>query len=476
VRGTRIDGTGGKPLDDPAIDFGAGVTPAVAAAGSDYLVAWINPSAAYTLGRRFVRGADGSLGAVLPTVLSRSSSETGTDQFQTRALRLVYNGANFCLAWIWKTELRGVRLDSSGAALDSTYLRLINGLDFDSYALLADRAPTPDMRTFVVAASTQSGSFANPATVAVRRLRSQSGALIDLTSGGMGDRVTGATGAGDKMVIEYFIRANYPTESFNTVQPIDGTVVDAQSKFELTGSTADVESLWYDGVSFLQMIDSNYALSARRYTNDLTALESATPVTGTSISVSLAQDAFDHAVIGNSSGRSLVAFQQVDTVRSGTTLKGVFLDNDGQPAPATGTGGSSGATGSVGSGGIGTGAIGGAVGSGLPTTFDGGSAGEPNEAGAAGLAADGISAASGGKSGQGGLGTSASGTSAGDAPLDDTAGEPTGGSSSPSKSVSGCGCRVGTAPTDGRGLGLSLVGLCSVLARRRRRGAPKQRD
>ena len=435
VRGTRIDATSGAHQHSPALDFGEGSSPAVVAIGTDYLVAWVDSS--FRIQRRFLR-VNGTLEALVSNPIPSKQTYETTNPKST-GLQLAYNGKYVLATWLFgedfATQLRAIRMTAAGAAVDTDFAN-VGSPGFSSWGVIADTTPPEAMRTFVIV-DTEGPAW----SLVAHRLRSETGALVDLTSLGKGRIVRGAMNA-NQLLIQY--RAPDESEVAQLVDAVNGTTVFAPTK--LLSANADfTAALWWNGVSFVLLSGDGSALSTRRFSPTLLGLDSALPK-GTALPTFSTQG-FNVSASGNGKGRSLVLYGATSLTHFGEAIQGLFLDDDGMPAPppVTGTGGASGASGASGDTSGDTSGAGGVAQGGATT--NGGTA---NTAG--GNATNGgTSQAQGGASANAGARASA------------------GSSSTSSNDSSGCGCRITNDASSGRRSVMALM-LALLLASQRRKG------
>jgi hypothetical protein len=505
VYARRLDGSGELLDDDPiALDITGRVlegNEVVAASnGNDFLVAW---SSYYYVDRRMVY-ADGTLGPLLPRIRGNDDDFTN--------LGLVNNGDYFYLTYGNNNVTYGLRMLNDGTALGDPVTLAAND---ERHLTLADTIPTSDRRTFL--------SLSGFGTV--RRLRAQSGVLLDATSLECNSNTAAATDGGRMFSLcglsGFFI------------DPVTGLQVEGSVRDDLlpplVTSFGATKTAWWDGRSFAAIVGRNGGslterLTIRRFDRDLAVLDGQVGGAGHFVGVAHSFDS-DVAVVGKE-GHSLLVHQAYDPNKFGIVLKGHFITNDGLPAPASpgdldpergeggasgssgnetggapGVGGSPGAGGQThpGAGGVGGDAVGGGRASGgapdgeagvagvangeagsggsSASAGDGGSAGggapaeggapgaggkDGGEAGSPAVAAGGTGPGSAGRGGSGGQPATTDAGAGGASEGDDSGGE------SPDE---GCGCSLpGRGSADSRVLALFVVMVAAVRRRRRAYG------
>ncbi len=478
---------------DTFVDSFAGVPSfaVVSSNGTDFLVAWTDGS---LINRRIVR-ANGDMEAPIGLLPDAGSIPLN--------VQLVWNGDYFFLTYKIGSSVYGLRLEPDGTAVeDPVYLG-----QGSNHVTLADWTPPSNARTFVVVLSDGT----------VRRLRSQSGALVSATSG-----VCASRGAGDGERL-FAVCGDLGF----LLDPITGTRLSGSDVVLNTVagvSTAHVNHVWHDGRSFNVLFDRPYEgfdshFTLRRFDETLTELDADVGGYGHFVST---VDYYEHAAAAaGANGSSLVAYQTFDHRLFGAVLKARIIKNDGLVAPPSDgdrdPGDEPGAAGAAGESGVGgssaTGGSGGLGGS-SDTGGDTGTGGIPSAGGVSGAAGviggsgetgggeggtgalDGGASASGrggiggkggtatasgggtaraGESNDGGEGASGgtSGTSAGGAPHAGrgNAGSPAGpggASGNGSGDSGGCGCSVPARSSGQRGaLMLGILSLGLLLRRRR---------
>jgi hypothetical protein len=509
VFATRVNPTTGAYLDDPPLVIGSGRHGVVASDGSGYLVVWAASisGSSTTLGRALVTSAG---------TVTRLADLTENGRLSISfpgALRLQWNGSYYFLSWDGDPLLWGLRLTSAGAAVESSpilFTSTLQGLDIPT-AAVGDTVPPADRRTFLV-------FYKSSGQVLARRLRSQTGSLISeitvlanepyTATGGEMHAVTDGT----RILLLYVPNSRMVRALF--VDPVTGLPSGQPTSLFSIGNDR-LTGAFYDGRSFVLLIhhDAMFVEShLRRFDANLASLDVApgTPL-GITGYVSFARPP-------TGSGRSLLAFTELDLPRFGMAARGRFLDNDA----ATGGGGSGGAAGGgnagagnagasnagtsnggAGAGGAGNGGNGGAGNAGA-SNAGAGNAGASNAgtsnggAGAGGAGNGGAGNASGGDSGSGnasGAGGATAGASAGAGVSGSTSGEagaPSGGrdgtggaqdggtneggapdqpdteNRSSADDSGGCGCRVGSSNGSAGGVALVSLLLAAACARRRR--------
>jgi hypothetical protein len=380
VQARRV-GSGGELLDDQPLVLGqSGGTlykrneVVSATSGVGTLVAW----SGYDRLRRRMVHADGSLGPELPAI------EASDDDEVFSSIRLVFNGDFFYLTYENDDSTWGLKLAPDGTALG--YPQFLFTFD-DPHMTLADTAPASDRRTFL--SWHQTGK--------VRRLRSQSGALLDTTNIDCPGVPQGATDGS-----RFFALCG--TRGL-LIDPVSGTEVAGSSRDlwpDVGGQFDETPAAWHDGRSFLALLGRHmnegfYRLTLRRFDETLAGLDSEVGGFGHFVAESTMMD--HRAAAAGENGRSLVAYEAFDKDKGGLVIKARFITNDGLPAPASegdqdpSDGGAAGSDGAGGSG-IDPGA--------------GGEAGSSDAGGSGGAAQGG--------SGNGDAGTAGEGADAGGAP------------------------------------------------------------
>jgi hypothetical protein len=435
--GSRISASG-QFLDNPPIEFnpptefGPAYDNAVAAGGRDYLVSWSIPASFYSgtparIHRRLV-SETGQLGPVLPVIDSHTA--------EAPALRLVYDGRYFLLAWAGGANnewtLRAVRLNSDGTAVDASPIVLDSRrVVHDSSAraifqALATTTPDVDNRTFVIPYKPYDAD-----SVMARRLRSDSGALIGPATNVTAGSFAAGASDGTRMFIAF---RNNQSAHAGLLDPTTGLFQNSTT-VPLQGipSGASLDDAWYDGKSYLltsrtKTSDSyQFAYAIRRWTTELSPLDDAVPGVGTVVASDVTSFSPRVAAAGDGTGRSLFVYERLDPTRMNMAIKARFITNDGLPAP--GGGGMDG---------------GGAHGAGGASGSEGGAQDAGDSAGGTGGAS-----AAGGVSGTGGASGTSQGGAAGSMGVGGTLGSDDGGDSGGAAGDTGASGSAGAVATGG---------------------------
>lgn len=332
VLATRIDGETGQALDEPALEIGTGTDVTIAAVDEDYLLAWINEDK--LIERRLLSSA-GTLGSEFGEPVPTYPSYWEVDEVDVLQLRLTSNGSRVLASWledpvVGTSEICGIRLDPTGAMVGTKNTFFAASF----YDVVADWSPPEAMRSFVVSTS----SSWNAEWVLYR---SDTGIEIDP------DETVEASGAQlvtDGTEIRLVGSKTDYSRVIHTLDVLDGSVSDP---FEALppGTEFSPRDAWFDDVGYNLLLTDDawdvdvYDLFIRRYGSDLSRLDENLPPSGTPIVSELTDDYSDIALASNLSGRTLLINQKVDVPRIGLSLEGRFIDNDGEVAPASGTGG-----------------------------------------------------------------------------------------------------------------------------------------
>lgn len=353
-----INGATGAYAGAPAL-LGEGVdTPVVAFDGSMYLVAWMRTASIGVVGRARVS----SLGVVTP--LSDVSFKASLD---SGSLRLVCNGTYHLLTAYKNTETTanlGLRMAPDGVVLDASPKILTAVAASPNYAIAADSTPPDERKSFLLVSSVLD-------KVAVRRLRSQSGSVIEpvttlasATSNYSYNPIIASDGT--QFLILYQTASSSSVAARNLegilIDPVSGSPVSSSVKtyFSMQSSLAASE-LWYDGKGFNAVLRSSAvyetpAYYLQRFDSNCERLDAALDTMGTPITTTMTRGNWNTgiAVASAKNGRSLFVYQDVEASRSGVAIKARFIDNDGLPSVAgavTGAAGSTGAGGASGTAG-----------------------------------------------------------------------------------------------------------------------------
>lgn len=471
VRATRVHATTGAYLDDPPLTLGAGKTPVVAAQGSDFLVAWVG--ADDTLQRRVVH-ANGTMAVTVTPAIAGGETYDDEDDLEITRPRLISNGKYHLLTWVrdvGQGDIRGIRLDSAGAAVGSVVELAASRA---SYTTMADSIPDEAMRTFLLVRSDDD-------QLVVRRFRSESGAVISEETTIPAGRFPHGVSDGTNLLAIYRTGSQYDVAS-SFIDPVSGALQAGSPALlqDHPNSGGATEGAFYDGVSYVLI---NYLreygfltsdLTVQRFAKDRSPLDGELGAYGTLVVSDLIRNHDAVAVGSNGQGRSLIVYQMLDPMRLGYVLKARFLVNDGLAAPPEPDGGG-GHGGADSSGNAGTAGSGDETG-GRPDAAAGGpdgTAGSPDGtagSGDTGAAGDGTGAVGG--NGVPTSGASGGGTRATTGGAGSSAGSPNSGarSGSPDDESSsddgGCGCSV---PVGRNGWLSSIAALALVAAYRGRR-------
>ncbi|MET0791200.1 MAG: hypothetical protein ABW061_06730 [Polyangiaceae bacterium] len=465
---TRINPDTGAYLDDPPIAIGTGEYPAVASNGSDYFVAWLSTADGNTTAHWRVVQANGKLGTAQSAPLY-----TGVDDV---APAITFNG-DYYLATFGSRAARfqpdgqlvfpSTPLPNNSAIYDTGFYFTLGGA---SPQVAADTTPNADRKTFLLVGETGSDTARS---VSARRLRSQTGALLDTTTIAAGNRqpFTASDGT-DLLVVSLEPTSGAWYGVF--VDPVSGTPR-ADTKKVLLASVGSVNAVFYDGTHYdiIANDNSTFPWHARlhRFDSTLTRVSDDDPA-GTLLSADR-QSLYDTDAAARGQ-RGLFVFQTSDVPRFGVDIKGVLFAADGSDPSTIGSGGTNGSAGTSGTGGATNDAAG------APSAA-GDNTGATTSAGGKANGANGGAKASGGDSNPdpGGTTSTAGGSNVAGNTGNAVGGSTSGGSSAASagdgtdSTIShkdtGCGCRMASAPAGGEwlvGLGVALA-----LASRRRKRA-----
>jgi hypothetical protein len=513
---TRVDPETGVYLDDPPLQIGTGEYPVVASDGTNYMVSWLATADATTRGYWRVVKPNGALGAAQYAKIS--------DYVQGFDPSLTFNGDYYVAAF----GQRAFRMQADGTVVSPATPLPSGSFMYDTGfqltlgepgpRVVADTAPALDRRTFLLVGET--GTVQQP-TVSARRLRSQTGALLEMTTVAGNHRSPFTATDGTNLLV---VSLEVETKAWDGVfvDALTGTPVTGTKKQMLDSAAGTVDAVFYDGSGY-GVVATDYAQGALaqtrlyRFDAQLNRSSEESSAQGTLLSDKRTLPDTDAATL--SSKRGLLVFRKTDVARFSTAIKGVLFASDGSDPIVSTSGGSMGNTGgstSAGGNGVGGTNSAGKTGSGTGGTSSAGAAGNGAEAGAAGNGAQAganghgsggrISSGSGGTPGDDSGGADAAGaggaaTSGGDSPgvsggknssagasarggqgagnaatsggakvEGGTDGNGASSSGSGASEDSGCGCRLAgrrTSESQLSGLGLA-AGLLLRRARRRR--------
>jgi hypothetical protein len=338
ILASRLDPGTGAYLDDPPLEIGTGLYPAIVADGEDFLVAWVTYD--YTIDRRMV-GGEGSVGPVVTPPIHAGHEGTTTDPWDISNPRLVTNGKYYFLSWYdgaGGRRVRAHRLDAQGAVLDTPSYDVGAMQTGGLHTTIADLPEDITMGTFMTVFSPSSDSLG------IRRIRSELGAMIEpvttLDSGGE-DRSRAPYGATDGEVALIGWR-EHNSSWMALVDPLSGTSISEPMTVGPTpilGAAPFLRNVWYDGRSFFVALSRSasggrYFVDMMRFTEDLEPLDAVYGDQGRTLleELSVVPLARSLAVAGDGNGRSLVVYQHPSLHRHGINLLGRFVDNDGQVA------------------------------------------------------------------------------------------------------------------------------------------------
>jgi hypothetical protein len=317
----------------------------VASNGADFLL--VQPS----LRRRI--NADGSLGTAHEGLLAGGGTIFTNPQIASsnRYYMLIKQAGT-------GTVVEGMRFDLDGNPLDQWH-GVDNG---EEHSITADTAPAPELRTFGIFA----GSPRLTSGTEFRRVRSETGVSIDPLGGVESISRPMAASDGSSFLLVTLVLNQYVQEAQGFLfDPVTGnTVAGFPKKLVDFPYGATPESLWHDGRAYLvggfttdyQAADPTARYAVRRYTNSLEPLDLALPEGHALIPDKLFRSVEPPAIASNGQGLSLIAYQYADPDFGGTTLKAVFVYNDGLAATnedgGSASGGTSGEDGGSASGGV----------------------------------------------------------------------------------------------------------------------------
>jgi large repetitive protein len=529
----RADGTVLDPIAFPLSTVRAEASSvAVASNGTDYMVTWLTPG---TNSRHRIRGTRVSAAGIMldgtpgsdGVVLDQTSSG---DEY--RDVAIGSDGTNYLVVWNrvratsrpW--EVQGVRFDSSGTPLDGgRRLAIANDSNVDGYNVhvVADRAPDPTRRTYLVAwEEEESASIRYQRIVRAARVRSALGVHVGevtLSTIGQDARFPAIASDGTDFLVGWQQPVRKPNGSnFESdkdilaarISALDGLVSDAGGR-AVGASTKEAESATFahNGRHYwASWVEHKPREVDQSFFNDPSIMAIRLDSSGATLDGSPQAGAFPVGtypfaygttnrvrIASNGAGKVLAvytAFDERATARQRRVLARFLEDTpeeiDGgivyQPdaAPDTGThadaadASDAGAGDAAGNDAPPSGGAAGAGGQGGSSTGGTGAIGTGGTGGASGAAgAGGVVGAAGSAGAAGSLAGGAGGTP-GDAGAKDSgsAGTRNDPPQSPSSDESdGCGCRVESRP-ESSGLGVLLIAALFGLARARRRRAARR--
>lgn len=307
--------------------LGAGMTPAVDALGTDYLVAWLTEATLH-----LARVSNDGVVTRLP-----DAPVANVTYVDSASIRLT-NDARFHLVTFegvvrGRNELLAQRVAPDGSVLDAQPIVITSPSMLSNYkyrVVAATSLPASD-KTFLVFAGTYGDQ--------VQRFSSSTGSVLEPSTeygernSGFADPAVASDGA--QVLVLYH-------DDFGTrrslrgvfVDPVQGTAVpDTDVALFPLPQSVSASLAWHDGRSYSTVIAKGQFSTLvdfhlQRFNGNLEQLDGIVGDWGTPIA-SPSYKSPKAAVATNGSGRSIFVYQDNDPTRFGVVIKARFIDNDG---------------------------------------------------------------------------------------------------------------------------------------------------